>query len=132
MAIIHTRVDSRLIHGQVASMWTNHLGATRIMVIDDQAASEETTKMSLKLATPYGVALSVLPVEKAAARIKAGAYEGQRVFLIVRSPDTLLELLKRGGNSGNQRWKYDARRGKNEDHKSNLCDGSGNQKHSQN
>lgn len=94
MAIIHTRVDDRLIHGQVATMWTNQLGATRIMVVDDKAACDDVMKMSLKMATPSGVALSVLPVEKAAIRINANAYEGQRVFLIVKSPDTLLRLVQ--------------------------------------
>ena len=73
MAIIHTRIDDRLIHGQVASMWTNQLGATRIMVVDDKAAFDDMVKTSLKLATPYGVALSVLPIEKAASRIIANA-----------------------------------------------------------
>lgn len=96
MAIIHTRIDDRLIHGQVATMWTNQLGATRIMVVDDKAASDDVMKMSLKMATPSGVALSVLPIEKAVARINANAYEGQRVFLIVRSVETLIQLVKQG------------------------------------
>ena len=96
MAIIHTRIDDRLIHGHVASMWTNQLGATRIMVVDDKAAFDDMVKTSLKLATPYGVALSVLPIEKAASRIIANAYEGQRVFMIVRAPNTLLRLVELG------------------------------------
>lgn len=96
MAIIHTRIDDRLIHGQVATMWTNQLGATRIMVADDKASVNDVMKMSLKMATPSGVALSVLSIEKASARIKANAYEGQRVFLIVKSPDTLIRLVEAG------------------------------------
>ena len=94
MSIIHVRIDDRLIHGQVATMWTSNLNATRIMVIDDEAANNDITKMSLKLATPNGVSLSVLPVEKAAMRLKENAYEGQRVFVIVKSPDTLEKLVK--------------------------------------
>jgi len=93
MSIIHVRIDDRLIHGQVATMWTSNLSATRIMVIDDEAANNDITKMSLKLATPNGVSLSVLPVEKAAMRLNENAYEGQRVFVIVKSPDTLEKLL---------------------------------------
>lgn len=96
MAIIHTRIDDRLIHGQVATMWTNQLGATRIMVVDDKAAGDDVMKMSLKMATPNGVALSVLPIERAAARINENAYEGQRVFLIVKSPETLIKLVEKG------------------------------------
>lgn len=33
--IKHVRVDERLIHGQVATMWTNTIKATRIMIVDD-------------------------------------------------------------------------------------------------
>ncbi|MEG0240369.1 PTS system mannose/fructose/N-acetylgalactosamine-transporter subunit IIB [Anaerorhabdus sp.] len=94
MAIVHARIDDRLIHGQVATMWTNNLGVTRIMVVDDAAAGDDVLKMSLKLACPNNVALSVLPVEKAAERINANAYEGQRVFLILKSPQTLVRLIQ--------------------------------------
>lgn len=94
MAIVHVRIDDRLIHGQVATMWTNNLSVTRIMVVDDEAAVDDVLKMSLKLACPNNVALSVLPVNKAAERINAGAYEGQRVFLIIKSPDTLIRLVE--------------------------------------
>ncbi|EOT40208.1 MULTISPECIES: PTS system mannose/fructose/N-acetylgalactosamine-transporter subunit IIB [Enterococcus] len=98
MGIENARIDERLIHGQVANMWTNYLQATRIMVVDNEAAKSDIAKSSLKLATPAGVALSVLPIEKAAANIKSGRYENQRVFLIVKKPETLLELVKMGVN----------------------------------
>lgn len=96
MGIIHVRIDDRLIHGQVATMWTNNLSATRIMVVDDAAANSDVMKMSLKLATPNGVSLSVLPVEKVAPRIIEGNYEGQRVLMIIKSPETLVRLLDAG------------------------------------
>lgn len=95
MSIVHTRIDDRLIHGQVATMWTNNLNVSRIMVVDDAASSDDVLKMSLKLATPNGVSLSVLPVDKAADRINTGNYEGQRVLLIVKQPETLVEMIKR-------------------------------------
>jgi len=94
--IIHVRIDDRLIHGQVATMWTNQLGATRIMVVDDKASADQVLKMSLRMATPTGVALSVLDTSRAAERILAGAYTGQRVFLIVKNPRTLTALVRAG------------------------------------
>jgi len=96
MAIVHVRIDDRLIHGQVAMIWTNSLSATRIMVVDDDASKSELIKMSLKLATPSSVSLSVLTVEKAARRILEGAYSGQRVLLVIKSPENLLKLIKEG------------------------------------
>jgi len=96
MAIVHIRIDDRLIHGQVAMIWTGSLSATRIMVVDDDASKSELVKMSLKLATPSGVSLSVLTIDKAASRILDGAYEGQRVLLVIKSPENLLKLIKAG------------------------------------
>lgn len=61
MAITAVRIDGRLIHGQVANLWTTKLGVTRIMVIDDQVAASDIEKAGLKLARPAGVDLSVLP-----------------------------------------------------------------------
>ncbi|MBF2595403.1 PTS sugar transporter subunit IIB, partial [Listeria welshimeri] len=33
--IKHVRIDERLIHGQVATMWTNTIKTNRIMIVDD-------------------------------------------------------------------------------------------------
>lgn len=66
MVIIGVQIEGRLIHGQVANLWTNKLSITRIMVVDDEVAQNAIEKSGLKLATPAGVKLSILPIEKAA------------------------------------------------------------------
>jgi len=38
MTIVGCRIDGRLIHGQVANLWTTKLNVSRIMVIDDEVA----------------------------------------------------------------------------------------------
>lgn len=73
--IIANRIDGRLIHGQVANLWATKLNITRFMVIDDEVAQSTIDKQGLKLATPAGVRLSVLPVAKAAENILAGRYD---------------------------------------------------------
>lgn len=96
MAIIGVRIDGRLIHGQVANLWTNKLNITRIMVVDDEVAENAIEKSGLKLATPAGVKLSILPIEKAAKNILAGKYDSQRLLVIARRPDRLLKLIEYG------------------------------------
>ncbi|MBO0432023.1 PTS sugar transporter subunit IIB [Enterococcus sp. DIV0660C] len=96
MAIIGVRIDGRLIHGQVANLWTTKLNITRIMVVDDEVATNAIEKSGLKLATPAGVKLSVLPVEKAAANILAGKYDSQRLLIVAKKPDRLLKLVELG------------------------------------
>lgn len=96
MAIIATRIDGRLIHGQVANLWTTKLDISRIMVVDDEIVNSDLEKTALKLATPPGVKLSVLTVEKAANNILAGNYDSQRLLIVARKPDRFLGLLERG------------------------------------
>lgn len=96
MSIIGVRIDGRLIHGQVANLWTTKLNITRIMVVDDEVAKNDIEKSGLKLATPPGVKLSVLPIEKAANNILVGKYDSQRLLIIAREPDRLLKLVELG------------------------------------
>ncbi|MHD0396463.1 PTS system mannose/fructose/N-acetylgalactosamine-transporter subunit IIB [Staphylococcus simulans] len=96
MMIIANRIDGRLIHGQVANLWATKLNITRFMVIDDEVAQSTIDKQGLKLATPAGVRLSVLPVAKAAENILAGRYDSQRLMVIAKKPDRFLELINQG------------------------------------
>ena len=94
--IIHIRIDDRLIHGQVATMWTNNLGATRIMVINDEVANNDLQKSVLRMAAPSNVSTSIITRETALKNISSGKYEGQKVFIVVKSPLDLLYLVKNG------------------------------------
>lgn len=96
MTITAVRIDGRLIHGQVANLWTPKLNIDRIMVIDNEVAENDIEKQGLKLATPNGVRLSVLPVERAAKNILGDRYKTQRVLIITRKPQPLLDLVKYG------------------------------------
>lgn len=94
--IIHIRIDDRLIHGQVATMWTNELGATRIMVINDEVANNDMQKSLLRMAAPPNVSTSIITKEIAVKNISEGKYKGQKVFIVVKSPLDILYLLNNG------------------------------------
>lgn len=94
--IKHVRIDERLIHGQVASVWVNFLGCNRIIVANDAAPKSEMQIAALKLACPTGVKLSILSVDKAAANILAGKYDDDKVFLITRNVADCKRLIDAG------------------------------------
>jgi PTS system mannose-specific IIB component len=96
MAIVHTRIDDRLIHDRAAAEWTEFLGVTRVVVPDDEASRDDVIKISLKISIPSGINLSVLPIDYAAERILGGCYGEQRLMMILKSPRTLVALLARG------------------------------------
>ena len=96
MAIIATRIDGRLVHGQVANLWTTKLGATRIMVVDDEVSKSDIEKSGLRMAAPASVRLSVLDVETAADHILNHKYDSQKLFIVAKKPQTLLKLVNAG------------------------------------
>ena len=79
------RVDERLIHGQVATVWVNSLGCNRIIVANNEAVKSEMQISALKIACPTGVKLSILSLAKAALNIKSGKYDNEKVFLICKT-----------------------------------------------
>ncbi|MXQ49188.1 PTS transporter subunit IIB [Streptococcus pneumoniae] len=96
MTIVAARIDGRLIHGQVANLWTTKLNISRIMVVDNDIVNNDLEKTGLKLATPAGVKLSILTEEKAATNILAGRYDSQRLLIVARRPDRFLSLIEKG------------------------------------
>ncbi|WP_249028630.1 PTS mannose/fructose/sorbose transporter subunit IIAB [Tannockella kyphosi] len=96
--IAHIRVDERLIHGQVATMWTNVTKATRILVVDDATCKDEVTKVALRTAAPNNVKLSILTKKGALKRINAGQYKGEKVLLLVKRPNVVYSLIEAGLN----------------------------------
>lgn len=94
--IIGSRIDGRLIHGQVSNLWSHKLGVDRFIVVDDKVAESDIEKSGLRLATPSGIRLSVLPLERAAKQINEDRYKSQRVMIVARRPKTFLELVNRG------------------------------------
>ena len=94
--VVLTRIDDRLIHGQVMTSWLNFTSANKIMVIDDQTAADPFMKTVLKNAVPGNVGLGVFTVQKAVARLKKGFKPDDKVIILVKYPKTVLMLIKQG------------------------------------
>jgi len=114
----HFRVDERLIHGQVATVWVNSLGCNRIIVANDDAPKSEMQITALKLACPAGVKLSVLSLMKAVQNVKDGKYDADRVFFITKDIGDCKKALELGlpvntVNVGNASYKEGYKKIKN-------------------
>ena len=112
--IVNTRIDERLIHGQVAGIWSTSLSTQRIIVANDEAATDPLQKSSLRMAAPSSMRLSVLGVEAAAKNIQSGKYGKQRLFLLFKNPKDVLSFIEAQGpiktvNVGNMSYKEGAR-----------------------
>ena len=94
--VVLTRIDDRLIHGQVMTSWLNFTSANKIMVIDDQSAADPFMKTVLKNAVPGNVGLGVFTAQKAAERLKKGFKPEDKVIILVKYPRTILSLMEQG------------------------------------
>ena len=55
-----TRIDDRLVHGQVAFTWVSSLGIDCLVVANDKIAKDEFQKMAMGLAKPPMVKLAIM------------------------------------------------------------------------
>ena len=53
--ILLTRIDNRLIHGQVATQWNSTLGSNLILVANDEVSTNTMRQNLMKMAAPTGV-----------------------------------------------------------------------------
>ena len=91
------RIDSRLLHGQVATGWTKATQPTRIIVVSDDVAKDKLRKQLIQQAAPPGVKAHVVPVEhmiKLAQDDKH--FGGQRALLLFENPQDVLRAIEGG------------------------------------
>lgn len=91
--IVLTRIDDRLIHGQVITAWSKITAATRIVVVDDGVAKDPFMAKVLKIAAPSTVKVEVYSIKEATEVLK-GEDTGEKVIVLVKYPVTVLELVK--------------------------------------
>lgn len=96
MKITMARIDNRLLHGIVIAQYLPRANCQRIMVIDDEVALNPAKKEMMMFAKPNGYAASIIPLETALNNFKAKKYEGQRIFILAKTPRIFLELVKIG------------------------------------
>lgn len=86
MIIGLARVDDRLIHGQVATVWTKESNVSRIIVVSDEVVKDNVRSTLLKQVAPPGVTASVVDVAKSARVFNNPKYEKDRVMLLFTTP----------------------------------------------
>lgn len=91
--IINTRVDHRLLHGQVSFSWTQNLGINAILIANDDVMNNEVLKSSMKIAKPQGVKLVVKSVDGAIDAIKSGVTDKYRLFIILKTIEDAYKLI---------------------------------------
>lgn len=93
--ILLTRVDNRLIHGQVGVTWVNHLGANLILVANDEVAEDPVQQSLMDMVVPDAIQTRFFSIDKTIKVIHKAA-DRQKIFLVCRTPQDALKLVKGG------------------------------------
>ncbi|MDR0297944.1 MAG: PTS sugar transporter subunit IIB [Streptococcaceae bacterium] len=88
------RIDTRLLHGQVATAWTPDSKADRIIVVSDNVAKDTMRKTLIEQAAPPGVRANVVPIKKFVEVAKDPRFGGTHAFLLFETPQDALAIVE--------------------------------------
>jgi len=80
-----TRIDDRLVHGQVAFTWVPALSIDCLIVANDRVAKDEFLKTTLNLAKPSGVKFFIRTINDAITLINDPKSQPFNILLIAES-----------------------------------------------
>ncbi|MEG0470583.1 MAG: PTS sugar transporter subunit IIB, partial [Longicatena sp.] len=88
------RVDDRLIHGQIALVWCKEFGTNRIVVANDNAVTDEVTRVSLQMATPTGIKLLIKTVDDAIRLFHDPRAKEKDMFVLTNNIVDAVKIVK--------------------------------------
>lgn len=88
-----TRIDFRLIHGQVVTKWMKSYPSQSIVIVDDTLAEDEFMSEIYMMAAPAGVKVQIFSSNEAKEKIEA---LDQSIFLLFKNLETFYQVFKEG------------------------------------
>ena len=98
MNITLARIDDRLIHGQVTTVWSKVANAQRIIICNDDVYNDDVRRTLLRQAAPPGMKVNVVNLEKAVAVYHNPQYQDETVFYLFTNPQDVLTMVQQGVN----------------------------------
>lgn len=93
--LIFSRIDDRLIHGQVCTAWLKSLPTVKhVLVVDDKTAKDPFMGEMFALLIPEHISIEVRTIEEAIKIMKDGL--PKPTMMIVKVPDTIKQLVDSG------------------------------------
>lgn len=93
--IVFTRIDDRLIHGQVMTAWLNHHQANEIVIVDDELAKDEFTSMIMMSLIPEGITLKIESIDSASNYLQKEGHN-EKIIILVKTPGVVENLIEKG------------------------------------
>ncbi|OAA91476.1 mannose/fructose/sorbose PTS transporter subunit IIB [Clostridium ljungdahlii] len=96
MNIVLARIDDRLIHGQVATIWSRYTKCQRIIVCNDDVEKDSIRKILLEQVSPPGIRANVLGIDKAIRAYNNPKYKDDKVLFLFTNPTDVVRMVEGG------------------------------------
>ena len=82
--IVLSRIDERLIHGQVGVQWVGFAGANLVLVANDEVAEDPIQQNLMEMVLAEGIAVRFWPLQKVIDNIHKAA-DRQKILLVCKT-----------------------------------------------
>lgn len=96
MSIELTRVDFRLIHGQVITRWLTQCQINEIVTVDTALSQDAFMQEVFKMAAPKGVKITIVNIDDAIQRQMEGAFDNNRIMILFKGVKELYKAIQGG------------------------------------
>lgn len=96
MSLVLTRIDNRLIHGQVLEAWLPYTNADCIVVANDEVAATSLQRIMMEAAVPKGIKVVIDSVDEVEKLFSSHRLESKRVMLLFGNSGDALRAHKDG------------------------------------
>lgn len=94
--IVLTRIDSRLIHGQVMTKWVQQSQANRIIVVSDELANDEFMRSVYLMSAPEGITIDCYTEMETIEKFKENGFGEGKVLLLLPSLVAIKNIFEGG------------------------------------
>ncbi|MNO85418.1 PTS system mannose-specific EIIAB component [compost metagenome] len=96
MQINFVRIDDRLIHGQVATVWVKETKCNKIIACSDEVAQDKLRKTLLLQVAPADIKAYVVSIDKAIEAYKNPKYKDFKSMFLFTNPTDVLRAIEGG------------------------------------
>ncbi len=93
--IVLTRIDDRLIHGQVATQWVAKTGANTVFVLNEEVAKDPFKQELMNMIAPANAKTRYYTLKDGIKAIQEAAPE-EKIMILVKDPKDVLTLIDGG------------------------------------
>jgi len=96
MSIVLTRIDTRLIHGQVLEAWVPYSHADCIVVANNDVAGNPLKKMMMEASVPSRLRVAIGTVDEIVELFANGEFDGRKTLLLFATTEDACLAYRRG------------------------------------